>query len=128
MSSRSGLCPRCARRARLSRERFAGEREAALRRDNYQCRICGNLDQIVLHHRRPGVNVREAYITLCRGCHNRIHHTHRPGFGFLDMMRRLWREVNADVAEQRLLELLADSGVPDPPREQCKLFEFPSRD
>jgi 5-methylcytosine-specific restriction endonuclease McrA len=119
--NRQGLCEQCARRARLSKENFDGLREAALRRDSYQCQACGELDptRIVVHHRKPGTNELRHLITLCRRCHAKIHRTWRPPFGFLDFLRRLWREANADLAEQRLLALLGDV----PRGEQTALFD-----
>ena len=103
-------CVRCLRRARLSRENFAGLRELVLRRDDWQCQVCGEVDaaQLVVHHRRPGDHRLTHLITLCRACHVRVHRTWRPGYGFasIAMLRRLWRESNRDLAEQRLLDLL----------------------
>ena len=108
----------------MSRENLGGEREAALKRDNHQCQICGelNLDQIILHHRRPGVEDRRYYITLCRACHVRIHGTWRPTWAFLSFgfLRRLWREANGDLAEQHLLELLREKSE----AEQRELFAW----
>ena len=90
----------------MSQENFGGLREAALQRDGYQCQACGELDlaQLLVHHRRPGVHELRFLITLCRRCHTRVHHTWRPRF--LGFLRRLWREANPDMAEQRLLALL----------------------
>jgi hypothetical protein len=103
-----GLCPQCGRRQRLNLENFDGQRETVLRRDDYQCQVCGERDsgQIVVHH-RPGVN---RLITLCRKHHAMIHLTLRPSFGFsiMALLRRLWRELHRDVAEQRLLTELME--------------------
>lgn len=122
---RLGLCSKCERRARLSRENFDGFREAALRRDGYRCRVCNEPDEslLLVHHRKPGVSGLENLITLCRRCHVRIHRTFRPGFWFasIELLRRLWREVNADLAEQRLLDLLGETRAGR--EEQTGLFE-----
>ena len=108
---RRGLCRRCERRARLSRERFDGLREIVLARDGRQCQACGELDpaKLLVHHRRPG-NRLPNLLTLCRACHARIHHTWRPRFGFAStpLLRNLWREANRGLAEQRLLALIDD--------------------
>jgi len=78
--------------------------------------------KLVVHHRRPGVDRLADLITLCRRCHVRIHRTWRPSFWFLtfELLRRLWREVNRDLAEQRLLALLEAPR----PAEQAGLFEW----
>jgi hypothetical protein len=122
---RGALCARCERRERLSRENFSGLRTAVLIRDGCACRICGeaNLDMLLVHHRKPGVDEMRFLITLCRRCHVRIHRTWRPSFVFLtfELLRRLWREVNQDLAEQRLLALLPAAGQPV---EQGSLFDW----
>jgi hypothetical protein len=109
--SDGGICPVCSRRARLSLEDFGGLREQALKRDGYQCQVCGELDpaRLLVHHRAPGVQKLDRLLTLCRGCHARIHHTWRPGWAFLSfaLLRRLWRELHRDLPEQRLLAALA---------------------
>jgi 5-methylcytosine-specific restriction endonuclease McrA len=123
-ASPSGLCPRCQRRERLSRENFSGLRTAVLIRDGCACRCCGesNIEMLLVHHRRPSVDEMRFLITLCRRCHVRIHHTWRPRFWFLtwDLLRRLWREANADIAVQLCLPLVAhDTGTV----EQGSLFD-----
>jgi hypothetical protein len=92
----SGVCARCDRRARLNEEHFDGLREATLKRDDNQCRACPNLEraQVVVHHRRPGRNLLRWLITLCRGCHIRVHLANWRGFGFQGLLRALWREMN----------------------------------
>ncbi len=116
---RAGLCRRCHRRDRLSREKFGGQREEILARDGHQCQICGEVDplKILVHHRPRGL------ITLCRACHVRIHRTWRPSFLFasFELLRRLWREVNADLAEQRLLALIGEKAAER--ERQAGLFE-----
>jgi hypothetical protein len=101
-------CDPCARRERLSREKFAGEREAVLRRDEYQCQNCGELaaERILVHHRKPGVQTRRWMITLCRPCHVRAHFLYRASFALVTdspMLYALWRELHRAQPEQRLL-------------------------
>ncbi len=100
-------CRYCERRRRLNQERYAGNREYVLRRDEYQCQLCGSLDHLVVHHRRPGQNRPQFLITLCRACHVRVHFTIRPGFAFQihQLQRALWREQHRRQAEQRLLPI-----------------------
>jgi hypothetical protein len=122
---RGGLCARCDRRERLSRENFSGLRTAVLIRDGCACRLCGecDLEMLLVHHRRPGVDEMRWLLTLCRRCHNRVHHTCRPGWWFLtwDLLRRLWREANPDLPEQLPLALLpsAEHAV-----QQTSLFDW----
>lgn len=116
-------CRYCARRARLNREHFAGQRELVLRRDGCQCQLCGEPDprNLVVHHRRPGHNRAKYLVTLCRACHVRVHFTLRPGFGFVSLpfRRTLWRELHPRMAEQRPLPI----GEPER-AEQIKFFEL----
>lgn len=44
-----------------------------LERDGHQCRICGSAQRIAVHHRRRGVDAADHLITLCAGCHARVH-------------------------------------------------------
>jgi len=110
----------------LSRERCNGQREAILRRDHFQCRVCGCPEerQLLVHHRDGASNDPSTLITLCRKCHVRIHRTFRPGWGFLvqSLLRRLWREANQTLAEQRLLSLLAEEGAEHADR-QLEFFD-----
>jgi hypothetical protein len=120
---RGGLCARCERRERLSRENFSGLRTAVLIRDGCACRCCGesNLETLLVHHRKPGVDEMRWLLTLCRRCHNRVHHTWRPAWWFLtwDLLRKLWLEANRDIAVQLCLPLVAsDAGRV----EQINLF------
>jgi hypothetical protein len=107
---RGGLCARCDRRERLSREYFGGLRTAVLVRDGCACRVRGECDfeKLLVHHRRPDLDRLTYLITLCRRCHNRVHHTFRPGWWFLtwELLCRLWREANRDIAVQLCLPLL----------------------
>jgi DNA-directed RNA polymerase subunit RPC12/RpoP len=105
----AGRCATCDRRRRLSLEAFDGLREAALERDGYRCRNCGNADDVLVHHRRPGVNVLRWLISLCRGCHSRVHATWRPWYGFPALLLQLWREIHPELAEQRVLPWHAPS-------------------
>ena len=117
---RRNLCRRCERRDRLSREHFAGLREEALRRDDWQCQVCGAFGYIV-HHRRPGFNRLRFLLTLCLRCHARVHRTFRPRYAFATnpFLYQLWREVHRATPKQTLLALLED----DKRAYQAGLFE-----
>lgn len=117
----SGFCRRCDRRARLNRENFDGLRESVLVRDDRQCRTCGERTpaKIVVHHRRPGLNLLQWLITLCRGCHVRVHLTPAAvGFCYSGLLRALWLEMY-DGPKQRAFRF------PSPTRRpvQVELFQ-----
>lgn len=118
-----GVCPVCERRERLSRERFGGMRAFVLARDGYRAQCCGSIENLLVHHRRPGRNQPAVLIALCRACHTRVHHTLRPGFAFPPLLRDLWREQHRDLAEQLLLHLVDIGAPPRAPAEQPLLFE-----
>lgn len=61
------------------RKRFDGNRDAAMARDGYQCRLCGKREQLVVHHidgtgetSSPNHGV-ENLAVLCRACHMAVH-------------------------------------------------------
>lgn len=63
---------------------FDGNREKALRRDNYTCQICGtkeaslcvhHKDETGRNHKGEHNNDMDNLISLCRSCHATIHHT-----------------------------------------------------
>lgn len=61
--------------------RFDGNKYKVLERDNYECQICGNKQQLVVHHKdcsgqsdEPNNDI-DNLITLCRKCHINIHRT-----------------------------------------------------
>ncbi|MDQ2842869.1 MAG: HNH endonuclease [Acidobacteriota bacterium] len=106
-----GFCRVCYDRRRRSQIFFAGHREAVLRRDGC-CQTCLAEEQLVLralivHHRRPGCNQPAVHITLCRGCHARVHRRQQlPGF-YSELFFRLWREVHPGAPAQLRLPLAA---------------------
>ena len=114
-TGRGGLCRRCARRARLSIERFGGMRELVLKRDSYQCQTCGGFEDVLVHHRRPGVLDcgPGALITLCRACHLLVHLTARPSFRFFCSIKlyALWSELHRGPV-QCVLPLAPGGGDP----------------
>lgn len=118
----NGQCSTCNRRARLSREKFAGHREEVLERDGYRAQCCGVIEGLLVHHRRPGRSARRLMISLCRRCHTRIHRTLRPRFTFPAELRPLWREVHPGQVEQLCLPLTAGF-APTIEAEQPALFE-----
>lgn len=59
--------------------RFGGNKYKTLERDNYQCQMCENKSQLVIHHKdcsgqsTNANNELSNLITLCRKCHINIH-------------------------------------------------------
>lgn len=70
-----GLCSKCYRMRRHSRDYFGGNREAVLVRGAFQYRSCGAGEARLLHvhHRHPGNSDPDLLITVCSGCHARLH-------------------------------------------------------
>ncbi len=120
---RSGLCRRCRRRRHLSLSSFGGLRERVLARDERRCRACGESEpaQVLVHHRRPGLQRERLLLTLCRSCHVRVHATLRPRYGFPLALRRLWREQHRTLAVQVELPFAAAAGAVSA-GEQAVLF------
>lgn len=66
-------------------KRWLEKRAHIIKRDNYCCRICGNKDDLVVHHKQYHIYVMtntkkfpwdyddKYLITLCKNCHNRGH-------------------------------------------------------
>jgi hypothetical protein len=60
----------------LKTEEWQMQRQAALRRANYQCFMCRNKTKLEVHHRtyeRLGAELPEDLIVLCEPCHRRHH-------------------------------------------------------
>jgi hypothetical protein len=74
-----GLCSTCYTLKRQDEEYFGGLREAVLERDGHRCRVCDasgrNKRSITVHHRIPGKSVLSLMISLCPGCHAKVHRT-----------------------------------------------------
>lgn len=120
-----GMCRSCYGAWLRSKTAFGGLRLQALIRDGKQCVCCGELSrrQILVHHRRPGHNALRLFITLCRRCHVRIHHTRRPRYGMPAFLRDLWRELHCGWPEQRELPLDTAAVERGRPYSQPGLFE-----
>src|SRR5579875_205789 len=88
----SGLCSSCSAAQSHSRRKFDGQREAVLRRDDRQCQLCGEreAEQIVVHHRRPGHTSMRWKVTLCRGCHAKVHRTKYPRWWMASELPAFW--------------------------------------
>lgn len=106
----AGYCSSCYAQRRWDRIYFGGLRAQVLARDNYHCQACGRRGEgkrsLAVHHRRPGISRERWLVTLCLGCHARVHRVlvWRPPFSQgLPQAVLLWREQHPGAAEQLLL-------------------------
>ncbi|MDQ2844263.1 MAG: HNH endonuclease [Acidobacteriota bacterium] len=102
-----GLCSTCYALKRQDEERFGGFREAVLERDGYCCRVCGawgrDKRSITVHHRVPGKSVLHLMISLCPGCHAKVHRTKMVLTELPPLLLMLWREQHPGGHEQTVL-------------------------
>jgi 5-methylcytosine-specific restriction endonuclease McrA len=71
-----------------------------LERDGYQCRACGSADGIAVHHRRPGFDATDDLITLCTGCHARVHKLLAIRVWLPETLVVLWAEQHPNAPVQ----------------------------
>jgi hypothetical protein len=97
---------------------FGGLREKVLERDGYKCRVCGKPGlhgkKLTVHHRERGKSVMRLMITLCRGCHSKVHkRILMIGVDIPELLRVLWREFHPGGSEQLPMDFspLADEFV-----------------
>ena len=99
-----GLCATCYTLKRHDEEYFGGLRDAVLERDGYACRVCGasgrDKRSITVHHRVPGKSRLHLMISLCPGCHARVHRTKAVVTEMLPLLLELWREQHPNGQEQ----------------------------
>ena len=73
------LCPTCYTLHRQDEAYLGGLRERVLERDGYSCRVCDasgrDRRSITVHHRVPGKSLLPLMISLCPGCHAKVHRT-----------------------------------------------------
>jgi 5-methylcytosine-specific restriction endonuclease McrA len=64
-------------RARLAPESYRELHRQVLERDGWRCQVCGSMQHLQVHHLKfrsqSGGDVEQNLITLCAGCHGRIH-------------------------------------------------------
>ena len=64
-------------RLRLDPELYEQLRKQVLRRDGWQCQICGSRQNLQIHHKQlrsqQGSDDDSNLITLCAGCHEGLH-------------------------------------------------------
>lgn len=103
-----GLCATCYTLKRQDEEYFGGLRETVLDRDGHRCRVCDasgrDKRSIIVHHRVPGKSTLPLMISLCPGCHSKVHRTIAILGEMPLLLRELWREQHPDGHEQTALD------------------------
>src|SRR5665213_422842 len=99
-----GCCRSCYDRQYRSRRLFGGLRDRVLKRDGYRCRGCGSGSRLLVHH-RDNRNEEELLLTLCIGCHMRVHHSYGFRHWLPAMLLRLWRDWHQGEPVQLQLSL-----------------------
>jgi hypothetical protein len=84
-------CSSCYDRRYRSLRLFGGLRDRVLKRDEFRCRGCGARSRLLVHH-RDKQNEEELLLTLCIGCHIRVHHSYGFRRWLPATLLRLWRE------------------------------------
>jgi hypothetical protein len=106
-----GLYPTCYTLKRQDEEYFGGLREQVLERDEYRCRVCGASGRgkrsIFVHHRVPSVSKLDLMISLCPGCHAKVHRTRVVLSAMPPLLLELWREQHPQGQEQVMLDFEA---------------------
>jgi len=116
----NGHCATCYTLRRQDRRHFGGLRERVLERDGHACRICGASGRgkrsITVHHRVPGRSVLGLMISLCPGCHAKVHRTRVGRALMAPLLLELWREQHPRGHEQPALDFGAQppAAVPVP--------------
>jgi hypothetical protein len=91
-------------RRRYSVHFFGGNRDSALEHDGRACRACQSQHYYLnVHHRHPGDHTQ--LVTLCAGCHARVHRTGILRRWLPEILVLLWREWHPDSVEQLQLPL-----------------------
>ena len=60
-----------------------------------------------MHHRKPGVNDREWLITVCAGCHTRLHRLTALRMWIPELLVALWSEQHSGAPVQLQLPVAA---------------------
>lgn len=118
-----GLCATCYTLRRQDEEYFGGLREIVLQRDGYRCRVCDasgrDKRSITVHHRVPGKSLLRLMLSLCPGCHAKVHRTQTVMEEMPRLFLELWREQHPDGHEQTMLCFVE----PSPQAEPLPLFD-----
>jgi hypothetical protein len=98
---------------------IAGLCMSCYRRRQYSARFFGGI-----HHRHPGDHTQ--LVTLCAGCHARVHRTGVLRHWLPEILVDLWREWHPDAVEQLRLPVEMSAGVPATGGWQI-MSDFPGR-
>jgi len=112
-----GCCRLCYYGRHRSLRFFGGLREAVLRRDRFRCRACGSSVRLVVHHRNAD-NQKRRLITLCIGCHTRVHRWGALRRWVPQVLLKLWRERH----RHQPLQLQLPFGVKRPVSPRAQSF------
>jgi hypothetical protein len=119
----NGMCATCYTLRRQDEAHFGGLREVVLERDGYCCRVCGasgsDKRSITVHHRKPGRSILHLMISLCPGCHAKVHRTKAVRAIMPALLLELWREQHPQGHEQTALNF----GMQGPAARKIALFE-----
>jgi hypothetical protein len=100
----------CYRRRRYSARFFGGNRDSALERDGRACRGCNARRYLNVRHRHPGEHTQ--LVTLCAGCHARVHRSRILRRWLPEILVVLWREWHPDAVEQLRLPIEMSAAPP----------------
>jgi hypothetical protein len=118
-----GCCRTCYDRQYRSLRWFGGLRDRILKRDRYRRRGCGARSRLVVHH-RDRRNEEELLLTLCIGCHMRVH-----PYGMRNwlpkMLLGLWREWHEGEPVQLQLSLESVAENVAMPVKEAKMTKVP---
>ncbi len=99
-----GLCAICYTLKRQDEEHCGGLSEAVLEREGYRCRVCDASGRgkrsIIVHHRVPEKSVMSLMLSLCPGCHARVHRKRAVLPAMPPLLLKLWREQHPHGNEQ----------------------------
>ena len=113
----NGFCATCYTLRRQDEEYFGGLRERVLERDGYACRACGapgrDKRSIIVHHRVPRKSLLHLMISLCPGCHAKVHRTKAVLSQMEPLLLELWREQHPYGHEQTSFDYTARRQEPE---------------
>jgi hypothetical protein len=64
------------------------------------CRGCGATGHLHVHHRKPGVDETRWLVSLCAGCHARVHRLAALRHWIPELLVEFWVEQHPGVAVQ----------------------------